>query len=77
MEKNCNRGTGNYVLAIAGNKCDIDDSKKQITMKQASELAKELKSIFHETSAMSGEGVNELFMELIKKLILCIRKRDS
>ena len=28
MEKNCNRGEGNYVVAMAGNKCDIEDSKK-------------------------------------------------
>jgi len=33
MEKNCNRGSTNYVLALAGNKCDIEDSKKQVTMK--------------------------------------------
>ena len=77
MDKNCNRGPGNYVIAMAGNKCDIEDSKKQINMKQASEIAKERKIIFHETSAKTGEGVNELFMELIKKLILCIRKRES
>lgn len=76
MEKNCNRGTGNYVMALAGNKCDIEDSKKMITLKQASELAKEYKMIFNETSAKTGTGVNDLFMDLIKKLILCIRSRD-
>ena len=77
MEKNCNRGSGNYVIAMAGNKCDIDDSKKQVTMKKASELAKEHKMIFHETSAKTGEGVNDMFMELIRKLIICIRKREE
>ena len=46
-------------------------------MKQASELAKELKMIFHETSAKTGEGVNELFMDLIRKLIICIRRREQ
>ena len=26
MEKNCNNDRSNFVLAMAGNKCDIDDS---------------------------------------------------
>ena len=76
MEKNCNRGPDNYVLALAGNKCDIEDSKKQINMKQASEVATEYKMIFHETSAKTGEGVNEMFMELINKLIMVVRARE-
>jgi small GTP-binding protein len=76
MEQNCNRGDKNYVLALAGNKCDIDDARKQVTMQDSSELAKSLNSVFYETSAKSGQGVNELFMELIKRLIICIRNRD-
>ena len=28
MEKNCNNERQNFVLAMAGNKCDIEDSKK-------------------------------------------------
>ena len=28
MEKNCNNDRSKFVLAMAGNKCDINDSKK-------------------------------------------------
>ena len=28
MEKNCNNDRTNFVLAMAGNKCDIDEEKK-------------------------------------------------
>ena len=65
MEKNCNNERKNFVLALAGNKCDIEDSKKQIPMSVANETAKENEMCYHETSAKTGEGVNELFMELI------------
>ena len=69
MEKNCNNDRTNFVLALAGNKCDIDDGKKQISMTVASEMAKENNMIFRETSAKTGEGVNELFLALIQNII--------
>tara|TARA_B110000285_G_C14773401_1_gene445070 strand:- start:187 stop:372 length:186 start_codon:yes stop_codon:yes gene_type:complete len=28
MEKNCNNDRSNFVLAMAGNKCDLDDNLK-------------------------------------------------
>ena len=28
MEKNCNNSRDHFILALAGNKCDIEDSKK-------------------------------------------------
>ena len=31
MEKNCNNSRENVVLAMAGNKCDIDEAKKNVT----------------------------------------------
>ena len=42
MAQNCNRGEGNYVIALAGNKCDVEDSRKRITYRDASDLAKNL-----------------------------------
>ena len=65
MEKNCNNERINFVLALAGNKCDIDDSKKKIPVSMATEIAKEQNMIYYETSARTGSGVNELFMALI------------
>ena len=51
MENNCNRGENNYVLALAGNKCDIEEGRKQVTMKEATELSRSIKMVFYETSA--------------------------
>ena len=65
MEKNCNNGRQDFVLALAGNKCDIEDSKKKIPISTAAEIAREQDMIYHETSAKTGEGVNELFLGLI------------
>ena len=66
MEKNCNNDRSNFVLAMAGNKCDLDDNLKQVSLSQADEAAKENNMIFQETSARTGEGVQELFMTMIK-----------
>ena len=65
MEKNCNNERSNIVMAMAGNKCDIDDNLKQVPLSTANELAKENNMIYYETSAKSNEGVSELFMEMI------------
>ena len=73
MEKNCNNDRSNFVLAMAGNKCDIDDSLKQVSQEQADEAAKENNMIFYETSARTGEGVQDLFMSMIKSIIVCKR----
>ena len=46
------------MLALAGTKCDIEDSKKKIPMSTAGEVAKENGMIYCETSAKTGEGVD-------------------
>ena len=57
MEKNCNNDKENVVLALAGNKCDMEESKKQVPLEMADELANEHKMIYYETSAKTNEGV--------------------
>ena len=39
MNKNCNNDRQNFVLALAGNKCDMEDNLKKIPYSQASEIA--------------------------------------
>jgi len=39
MNNNCNNDRTNFVLALAGNKCDLDDSMKKITYGTATEVA--------------------------------------
>ena len=56
------------VLALAGNKCDLPDNKKQVTTLSAKGLAENHKLIFTETSAKTGEGVNTLFNLLSEEI---------
>jgi Ras-related protein Rab-8A len=62
---------------MAGNKCDIEESQKQVTLKQAEEVSKENNITYFETSAKTNEGVNELFMEMIKQIIITKRKQKN
>ena len=39
----------------------------------ADEFAKQNNMIYYETSARTGEGVQDLFMHMIKEIILCKR----
>ena len=57
MNNNCNNDRSNFVLALAGNKCDLDDSMKKITYGTAMEVAEQHNMIYHETSAKTGTGV--------------------
>jgi len=57
MDKNCDYEREKIVMAMAGNKCDIDDSLKKVPMAKADELAKENNMIYYETSAKTNEGV--------------------
>ncbi len=62
------------VMALAGNKCDLSDGKKQVTTATAKSFAEENKMIFAETSAKTGEGVNTLFQLLSEEISKKISK---
>ena len=57
MDKNCEHSRENIVMALAGNKCDMDDSQKKVQLQTADALAKQNNMIFYETSAKTNEGV--------------------
>ena len=56
------------ILGIAGNKSDLID-KEEVNEDEARKFAKEINAIFRLTSALSNIGIDELFLELIKKYI--------
>jgi len=74
MSNNCNNERQNIVLALAGNKCDLDDTLKKITYITANEVAEKNQMIYYETSARTGEGVHEIFNDMVKGIIKCKRK---
>ena len=67
------RAPPNIVIALAGNKCDLE-SERVITAQQAEEYIQKIEEgggerpIFFECSAKSGQGVQELFKEICRKL---------
>ena len=46
-----------FVMALAGNKSDIEPTLRKITVGMGTDLAKKHNMIFEETSAKTGDGV--------------------
>jgi len=61
------QGNPNIIIALAGNKCDLDD-KRAVAPAEAQAYADENGLVFMETSAKSAVNVNELFVAIAKKL---------
>jgi GTPase SAR1 family protein len=57
--------TDNSLLILCGNKIDL---QRQVTSKEGINLAEKENMIFFETSAKSGEGVNNMMYTCISKL---------
>ena len=57
----------NMVLCLAGNKSDIESSRRQVSTAKGKAFAEEHNMIFYETSAKTGAGVKELFQAIAVK----------
>eukprot|EP00444_Apocalathium_aciculiferum_P028525 CAMPEP_0183442580 /NCGR_PEP_ID=MMETSP0370-20130417/88719_1 /TAXON_ID=268820 /ORGANISM="Peridinium aciculiferum, Strain PAER-2" /LENGTH=242 /DNA_ID=CAMNT_0025632259 /DNA_START=102 /DNA_END=829 /DNA_ORIENTATION=+ len=55
-------------IISVGNKCDIKD-KRVVTFLEASRCAQENDILFLETSALSGEGVEEVFIKVARMIL--------
>lgn len=62
------------VLAIAGNKCDLDDLR-EIQFKDAMDYAEMQRAIFVETSAKTAVNIGALFVEISKQF--AIRRQEK
>ncbi|XP_041376392.1 ras-related protein Rab-22A-like [Gigantopelta aegis] len=61
------QGSPNIVLAIAGNKSDLDDLR-EVRTKDAQDYANDINAIFCETSALTATNVPKLFNSIAKML---------
>ena len=55
------------LLCLAGNKIDVEASKRQVSTSKGKAVAEEHNMIFFETSAKTGAGVKELFQAIAAK----------
>ncbi|XP_010131438.1 PREDICTED: ras-related protein Rab-22A [Buceros rhinoceros silvestris] len=60
-------GPPNIVVAIAGNKCDLNDVR-EVMEKDAKDYADSIHAIFVETSAKNAININELFIEISRRI---------
>jgi len=60
-------GPEDIVLAVAGNKCDLEE-KRQVSYDEGILYANQIDAIFFETSAKTGENVDDLFFEIGRDL---------
>ena len=57
----------NMILCLAGNKNDVEASKKTVPTSKGKAFAEEHNMILFETSAKTGAGVKELFQAIAVK----------
>ena len=54
----------NMILCLVGNKCDVTSNERKIPTSKGKNYAQENNMIFYETSAKTGEGVKDLFVNI-------------
>ena len=67
MERNTNQEE--FVIALVGNKVDaLATEKRMVDPESILQLAEQYSTVVAETSARTGQGINELFMEVAQKI---------
>ena len=62
-----NVDTKNIIIAMAGNKCDIEEIDGKVDFKKGKKFAEDNNFIFYETSALKGIGIENLFYDIGNK----------
>ena len=62
------QGNTSIVIALAGNKSDLGETKRKVAPEEVQQFADENGLIFLETSAKTSENVREIFIAIAKRL---------
>ena len=57
----------NIMIILFGNKADIEKEKRQVLKEEIEQFVKEKNLIYFETSAKTGQGINEGFSYIVNK----------
>ena len=57
-----------FSLILVGNKSDVSNDVRQVTFDEGKQLAQEFECPFYETSAKTGDGVREVFEEIVREI---------
>ncbi|KAJ5080039.1 ras-related protein rab-5c [Anaeramoeba ignava] len=66
-------GNPNVILALVGNKLDLEQ-QRNVKIKIAEDYSREQGIIFLETSAKTGDHIDDLFIEIAKKIPITPKK---
>lgn len=62
--------SGSAIIKIlVGNKCDLGDDERVVTMEEGEEMAKKVKFKFFEASALTSININEIFDYCVEELL--------
>ena len=64
----------NMLLFLAGNKCDVSDEERKVPKSKGKKFAEDNNMFFYETSAKTGAGVKELFVDVASKVYEQLKK---
>ena len=56
------------LLFLVGNKCDVNSNERKVSTSKGKKFAAENNMFLFETSAKTGEGINDLFITIANKL---------
>jgi small GTP-binding protein len=62
------KGEDGIPMVLVGNKCDLEDGKRAVEIKEGLRLADEFRANFFETSAKSIINVDQVFIDLVKQM---------
>ena len=75
MKANTTADQDGFIMALAGNKCDIAIEQQRIDQSRSIAFAQENKMIWSEVSAKEGTGIEQMFKTVAEKV--CAIKNKS